>query len=95
MTNQDEINRWTKLAETITDGNWLDSDLICPKCQSPMIVFSYTRNVPPRYGLFIRCMSCKALRHFSLGNKPPNFRDDLVLPEYQKLENEAIRFASE
>lgn len=31
------------------------------------------------------------LRHFSLSQRPLNFRDDLVLPDYQKLEDDAIR----
>jgi hypothetical protein len=91
MELQEKLKKMNELAFAITHGT--PSDLMCPFCETPHIIFSFTRNKPPRYGLFIECRNCGRRQHFSLGEKPPNFRDDLVLDEYQHLEDEAMRIA--
>jgi hypothetical protein len=89
-----ENNMIAKLASDITHGNLNEIDLSCPNCSHKMI-FSFTRNRPGRFGLFIYCLNCRRLQHFRFSVMPPNFRDDLVLEEFQKLENEAMDFADQ
>lgn len=83
-----------KVAEVITHGNLNEVDLTCPYCGSQML-FSFTRGRPGRFGLFIQCKSCQRHAHFNLGAMPPNFRDDLVIEQYQKLEDEAVEGANQ
>lgn len=95
MTTKNEINRWIELGTIVIEGNWQEADLACPICESRRIIFSFTRNKPPRYGLFIKCLDCNVYRHYSLSEKPLNFRDDLILLEFQQMEDEARKRADQ
>jgi len=82
-----------KIAFTVTHGDLNQVDLTCPKCGYFPLIYSYALNRPGRFGLYIHCQNCGLLHHFWLGSKPPNFREDLILPYYQELENQAVQFA--
>jgi len=84
-----EKGEMLKIASVITHGNLTEADLTCPYCQKGSLIFSFTVIDPPRYGLFIVCQYCRRVEHFSLGEKPPNFREELVVEEFQRLEDEA------
>ncbi len=82
-----------KIASIITHGNLIEADLSCPYCHEGSLIFSFTVIDPPRYGLFIACKNCRRTEHFSLQEKPPNFREDLIVEKYQRLEDEAHQIA--
>jgi len=83
-----EKERMLKIASTITHGDLDEVDLTCPYCQKGSLIFSFTVIDPPRYGLFIVCQNCHRAEHFSLGERPPNFRKELVIEEFQRIEDE-------
>ena len=94
MSLPDKLKRINEISITITHGNPNEvAGLICPYCDTPNLIFSFTVKKPPSfgYGLFIVCKKCKQRAHFSLLNKPPNFRKELVLEEFQRLEDEVVR----
>jgi hypothetical protein len=95
MTIPIEMRDMMKIASVITHGDPTNIDLFCPYCKIGRLIFSFTVIEPPRYGLFIVCQNCQHTTHYSLGERPPNFRDDLVLEKYQHLEDEAHAFAAE
>jgi DNA-directed RNA polymerase subunit RPC12/RpoP len=85
----------TELAMRFSHGDQAGlHDAECPVCGRRRLVFSFTVGAPPRYGLFIECGACGHRQHFNLLSRPPNFREEQVLPKYQRLEDEAIRCAS-
>src|SRR6185503_18461855 len=88
-----EKQKLLDIAIVITDGDMNNVNSTCPYCGKHSLIFSFTIIEPPRYGLFIACTECKRVEHFSLTEKPKNFREDFVLEEFQKLENEAHNFA--
>ena len=91
-----EINKQKKLlaiAMAITDGDIDSINLQCPYCENSQLIFSFTRSKPPMYGLFIDCKNCGNRQHFSLSSQPPNFREEFVLPKYQGLEDQMVKFA--
>jgi hypothetical protein len=83
-----------KIAFALTDGDLSKVDLTCPQCGHFPLTYSYAINQPPRLGFYIHCESCNLLHHFALTSKTVNFREDLILPQFQKLEDEAMEFAS-
>ena len=96
MSNQAAKKSIHVIAFEITHGDISSAEYSpCPQCGEHHLVFSFTHNRPARFGLFIDCGSCGSLNHFSLSSKPPNFREDLVLDKYQKMENEAKDFAND
>jgi len=95
LTDNELLKAVLKIAVAITDGESGDIDLTCPKCGHPALVFSYAINRLPRYGFYIHCKECGLLHHFALASRPSNFRVDLVFPEYQKLEDQAMKFADD
>jgi RNase P subunit RPR2 len=93
---KERIDQMTKIAVAITHGDLSEiNTLVCPYCGSPSLVFSFTVREPPDYGLYVVCKACRHITHFSLNEKPPNFREELVIEEFQRLEDEARRRASE
>jgi transcription elongation factor Elf1 len=82
-----------EIAARITEGDLEKADFTCPQCGYRPLVYSFAVSRPPKYALYIHCTNCGLLQHFLLASMPPNFRPDLILPYYQNLEDEAIRFA--
>lgn len=93
MPPDEETNPLLDLAAVITDGDWRAIVLTCPECREQAIVFSFTRIDSARYGLFIECRTCGRRAHFNLRKRPENFSESLVLPEYQRLEDFAVKLA--
>lgn len=90
MATKELIQGYVDIAKVITDGDLSTvADLFCPHCQQKSLFFSFTVIEAPRHGLFIVCKNCKLWMHFSLASRPANFREDLVLEHFQKLEDEA------
>jgi transcription elongation factor Elf1 len=90
-----ELYRMTQIAAVITEGkprNSNDLPEVCPYCNTPNLMFSFTVIKPPLYGLFIVCKNCGRHQHFTFGTKPSGFREDLILDEFQQLEDEAANF---
>jgi predicted RNA-binding Zn-ribbon protein involved in translation (DUF1610 family) len=92
MSDQYADKKLVEIAIAITHGDHpLEVDLTCPYCGSANLVYSYTvRQLPDEYGFYILCRNCGRGQHFNLSPKPPNFREDLVIPEFQLLEDEAV-----
>ena len=90
MDLQKQRKQMTRIAEDIADGNPID--FICPYCDEKKIAFSFTliRNLN-MYGLFVICNNCGKGEHFTFSTKPVGFKEELVLEEYQRLEDEANR----
>lgn len=82
-----------EIAKVITDGDISKVNLICPYCNDAQLIFSFTKGKPPFFGLFIDCKNCGHREHFILSPEPRNFDTKYVLPEYQHLEDQAVRFA--
>jgi len=93
MEPQEIIKRFTEKATIITHGDISQFDAMCPVCSQESLIFSFTIIRPPRYGLFLECKECKYRQHFNLASKPPNFNQNLVLPEYQELEDKNSKLA--
>jgi hypothetical protein len=91
MAISNEHTKLLEIGEAIIEGKAVD--LTCPYCRSSKLVFSFTVGRPSRYGLFIVCRDCGKGQHFNMGLRPPGFREELVLDEFQRLEDEAVRFA--
>jgi hypothetical protein len=96
MSNQDADKKLVEIAVALTHGDRpFDVDLTCPYCGSSNMVYSYTiRQLPDEYGFYLVCRTCRRGQHFNLSPKPPNFREDLVIPEFQLLEDEAVHRSS-
>ena len=94
-TNLSKIKRMSQIAYAITHGTPTDSDRVCPHCDQPTLVYSFAVSPPPAYSLYIQCESCNVVQHFALDQQPPNFKAELVLPEFQKIEDEAIQRAAQ
>ena len=92
MSNFELTKALQRIAVSITHGEPASIELTCPKCGYSPLVFSYAVNRLPKYGLYIHCKNCKLLHHFILASKPPNFQENLILPEYQILEDQAMQF---
>lgn len=77
------------LAKIITDGDLINADLTCPVCGRFKINFSFTR-IPhlQKFGLFIECQNCMYRHHYTFIAKPKNFKNELVLEQYQLLEDQ-------
>ena len=91
--DREKQKKMLAIAMAITDGDIENANLLCPYCENAQLVFSFTRSKPPMYGLFIDCKNCGHREHFSLSAQPPNFRKELVLQEYQNLEDQMVKFA--
>jgi hypothetical protein len=89
MSHINVTGKMLRIASIITHGDLADADLSCPICKKGKLIFSFTVIEAPRYGLYIVCRNCRRVIHYSLGEKPPNFREELVIDEYQRLEDEA------
>lgn len=90
MVTKELIQGYIDIAKVITEGDLSTvADLSCPHCQQKSLFFSFTLIEAPRHGLFVVCNSCKQWMHFSLANRPVNFREDFVLEHFQKLEDQA------
>jgi hypothetical protein len=91
MKQQDDALQRKKMiaiAEDIADGNRIDTQ--CPYCSTSNLIFSFT--VIPKidmFGLFLVCTNCRKGEHFTFSQKPKGFRPELILDEYQLLEDEA------
>jgi|GEM_PF-2430103 len=94
-THLSKVKRTSPIACRITHGTPTDSDRVCPYCDRPTLVHSFAVSTSPAYSLYIKCESCNAVQHFALDQKPPNFKPEGVFPEFQKIEDEAIRRARE
>lgn len=85
-----------KIAFSITHGSLeTANNLKCPVCGNDLLYSFTTGQLPGRYGLFLVSKHCGQQRHFSLQGKPPNFDESKVIPEYQKLEDEAAKQAQQ
>jgi hypothetical protein len=79
-----------KIATELIDGDPSRVDLTCPYCGAGPLVYSYTkREWAKGYGFYLGCRVCGHWNHYCLAEKPPNYRDDLVDPEFQRLEDKA------
>ena len=66
-----------KIARQIMYEDINNVDLTCPRCGvSPLdYLFSELRAFGA-YGFFIKCKACGLWAHYTLGSKPPNFRNE-------------------
>jgi hypothetical protein len=78
-----------KIAIELCDGDLAQTDLTCPSCGASPLAFSFTTFKPHRYGLIILCKNCQHKVHLTISKRPKNFRDDLILPEFQLVEDRA------
>jgi hypothetical protein len=89
IVTQEIVNQWSKIADTIIEGDLKDvTDLACPYCNAKDLIFSFTIKKTPFYGLYVFCKTCEGGQHFTLKDRPRNFRDDLVLEKFQRMEGE-------
>ena len=93
--NLSKVKRMSQIAYALTHGTPLESDRVCPYCDQSTLVYSFAVSTPPVYSLYIKCESCDVIQHFTLDQKSPNFKPELVRAEFQALEDEAIRRAAE
>jgi transcription elongation factor Elf1 len=87
--------RILEISIAITEGEILNLDLTCPYCNNFQLTFSFTRSKAPWFGLFIECKNCGQREHFILSTKPRNFDEKYVIPEYQYLEDQMVKFADQ
>ncbi len=93
--NLSKVKRMSQIAYAITHGTPTESDRVCPHCDQPSLIYSFAASTPPTYSLYIKCESCSVIQHFTLDQKPPNFKPELVSPEFQKIEDDAIQRAAQ
>lgn len=93
MNMLENRKRMIDLGTDIADGKPVD--LICPYCGTSNLIFSFTVIKYSLYGLFLLCRNCKNGHHFTFTTKPSGFRQELVLDKFQRLEDKAVRLASE
>jgi hypothetical protein len=90
MPLPEKMQRLFEIAEQITHGPAdQQKDHLCPYCGESRLIYSFTRIhiLPDGYGLFLLCPNCKNSSHFTLSGRPPNFKEEMVLPGFQKLED--------
>ncbi len=80
-----------QLIGQVMGGDLSTVDLTCPFCGKDKLVFSFTRLQPRGTGLFLCCNACENMLHFAVDGVPKNFREDLILEEYQQMEDSAAR----
>jgi len=85
-----ELKRMMEIGSNIADGKQFDNT--CPYCKTANLTYSFTLIRLPKgfYGLFVVCRNCKQGSHLTFTAIPAAFREELVLPYYQKLEDEAV-----
>ncbi len=92
-----KLRKWQRLATSITEEEPKHSTRLigmeCPNCTGHRLIFSFTKKPPPSEGcgLFIVCEDCNDGVHYRLGRRPHGFREELVLVEFQRLEDEASK----
>lgn len=88
------MQRFQEVADAVLLGKHQDVDLTCPHCTKPSLVYSYAFN-RRRNGcsLYVACKECKRYVHFNLGfdRVPPTYKEELVLSEFQKIEDEIVK----
>lgn len=89
ITDQEKQKQLMAIGVSFAEGKL--NEQACPFCGEDTLTLSFTVMRPPFFGVFVVCRSCGKSAHLTLSTKPAGFRDELVLPEYQKLEDEAIR----
>jgi hypothetical protein len=93
--NLSKVKRMSQIAYAITHGTPTDSECVCPYCEQPSLIYSFAVSTPPVFSLYVKCDSCNVIQHFALDQKPPNFKPELVLPEFQEIEDGAVRRAAQ
>jgi hypothetical protein len=95
--NIEIATRMHEIASLICDGeNVAQRNITCPACSGGKLLFAFTfRRLPDQYGLYLVCPSCRMVAHFQLFSRPQNFSEDLVVDDFQALEDQAVRFADE
>lgn len=86
-TDREKQQQLSEIGARFAEGELYDR--VCPFCGQSALTLSFTRIRPRFYGVFVVCGNCGTGHHITLIDKPAGFRDDLVLPEFQKLEDEA------
>jgi hypothetical protein len=86
VSNPSIVKALNEIARQICDEDIAKVDLTCPQngVSSLIYFFSYNEHTD-FYGFSIYCKDCGIYFHYTLGSKPPNFREDLTLLEKQKI----------
>src|ERR671938_1886038 len=80
-----ELEQIYEIADAIISGK--RSDLVCPWCGAPGMVYSYAVRGQFRYSLYIECNNCKSYHHFSLTERPQNFNGEFIQEKYQLMDD--------
>ncbi len=88
-TEHGQRMRFSAIATDFAEGK--PHDVLCPVCGHSTLTLSFSRMKSPFYGVFVVCQHCGNGQHLTLSEKPPAFREELVLPEFQKLEDDAVK----
>jgi len=87
MNQKEIVDNVVALAMAIAFGDLQSVDRTCHHCKKDQIVFSFAVNKSGLYSLYVECPSCGRRDHHRFGSEPPNFRSELVMDKYQKIED--------
>lgn len=95
-TRKQVLDQLLQNATIITHGDLSDPSLLeCPYCQTEQLIFSFAlrkSSLNPGYGLYLYCRNCNETQHFHLtAEKPKNFREELIMPYFQNLQDQVIQ----
>jgi hypothetical protein len=88
-TSREKQLKLASIGSNFAEGQPYDN--MCPFCGHSSLILSFTVMKSPFYGVFVVCRHCGKGEHLTLGEKPAGFREELVLPEFQRMEDAAIK----
>ena len=86
MTKKDYIRRLVDTQQRVRSG---ETNILCPQCGHGTVIVSYTHFGNGRYGTWLQCNTCDMVEETYEGAPPPGFREDLINPRFQQLDEEA------
>jgi C4-type Zn-finger protein len=88
-TEHEQRMKLSAIAADFAEGK--PHEVHCPICGHSTLALSFSRMKSPFYGVFVVCRHCGNGQHLTLSERPPGFREELVLPEFQALEDDAVK----
>lgn len=77
-----------QLVETLRKVRSGEVDIVCPKCGRGTVHVSYTHFGDDKYSTWLECDKCGMVEEAFGHSRPPDFREELINPKFQRLDEE-------
>jgi ssDNA-binding Zn-finger/Zn-ribbon topoisomerase 1 len=77
-----------RLVETLRKVRAGETEIVCPKCRQGTVRVSYTHFGNDKYSTWLECNKCDMVEEAFGHSRPPDFREELINPYFQRLDEE-------